>query len=139
MTTAVISKSLEEKLDKVLHFADIFEKCVESVTTNPDGQLYLKLKDNLIIETEGSQLFYTRDGIIVLQSNTLHFNPKIEKMKVDFENGNINNIHLEIKEQIRLHHLRDKELMSCNHHKKKKDSCCSPSNKNEGGNKNSCC
>ncbi len=119
MTTAVISKSLEEKLDKVLHFADIFEKCVESVTTNPDGQLYLKLKDNLIIETEGSQLFYTRDGIIVLQSNTLHFNPKIEKMKVDFENGNINNIHLEIKEQIRLHHLRDKELMSCNHHKKK--------------------
>jgi len=81
--------NVKKKIKNIIKFIDIFTNVVEEVRTNENGELYLKLKDNLIIETNGSQLFYTENGIAIIQSKTLHLNPKVSNMEDDFKKGNI--------------------------------------------------
>ncbi|MEO5350431.1 MAG: hypothetical protein H7836_12395 [Magnetococcus sp. YQC-3] len=49
---------------------------IEEIKTNDSKELYIKFKSNLIIETNGSQLFYTKEGMTIVQSKLIHLNPK---------------------------------------------------------------
>ncbi|MBC8427437.1 MAG: hypothetical protein H8D97_00955 [Proteobacteria bacterium] len=85
-------KNLKQQFKNMIQLAEVFNNVVEEIRTNQHGELYVRLKDNLIIETKGSQLFYTRHGVQVNQARLIHLNPYTNNMEEDFENGNILNI-----------------------------------------------
>lgn len=72
---AAIARDLEvtnhSRTKKLNAFADAFE-VVEVLS---DGSLYMKTKSHLIIESEGNQIFYSKEGEIVIKAPMLHLNP----------------------------------------------------------------
>jgi hypothetical protein len=90
----------KQQFKTMLQLAEVFNNVVEEIRTNQRGELYVRLKDNLIIETRGSQLFYTKHGVQVNQARLIHLNPYIDNMQDDFERGNLLSIENKAKDEM---------------------------------------
>lgn len=66
-----MTKTMMNQLAKLLPLADALEK----VEVLEDGSLYLKTKKHLIIDSEGHQVFHSKEGQIVIKGTTTHLQP----------------------------------------------------------------
>ena len=73
--------------------------CIEEIKTNNKNSLYIKFKSDFILATEGSQVFYTKDGQAIIQSKRLHMNPNID-MANDLENNKLISVNKKIQNKL---------------------------------------
>ena len=116
MFNLVKSFKLLSKLSQLEPILD----CIEEVKTSKGGALYIKLKSDFILDTEGNQVLYTKDGQSIIQSSRLHLNPDVEmgkdlrEIRVSSVNSKIQG-KLEKQEELRLKKLDnyDKNVNEC--------------------------
>lgn len=61
----------QQRMEKLMVLAD----AIESISIDEDGSLHLKTKNHLVIESEGHQVFHSKDGQVVLKHQKIHLNP----------------------------------------------------------------
>lgn len=64
---------LNKKLDKVLKLAD----CIDEIKTSKDGSVYVSFKSNVMLETKGSLITFTKDGQHINKSSHKSSQPDI--------------------------------------------------------------
>jgi hypothetical protein len=84
-----LAKFEKKSLKKIVN---IFNKVIDSVNVGPNGECHIKFKSDFVFETEGSQIFYTKNGRTAIQAKTLHLNPKTVGMQDKIENLEINKL-----------------------------------------------
>lgn len=72
---------LEEKVEKFEKIMNVFDTAIEKVEVSPEGDCYIKFRNHMIIETEGNQILYSKNGQAAIQFKMLYLNPKTEKMQ----------------------------------------------------------
>jgi len=63
-------------------------KAIKSIDVTDDGSILVDFKSNLIVKSDGHQIFYSPDSYIVMKSDMIELNPQIYS---DINNINVNN------------------------------------------------
>lgn len=66
-----------ETLTTLCRCIKVLGKCLNNITVTNDGSILIDLKSNLIVKSDGDQIFYT-PGQAVIQSSALHLNPGVK-------------------------------------------------------------
>ena len=61
----------EERAIKLCMLAD----AIESIAVTDDGSIKLSFRNNVVVTSNGHQVYYTPDGMIIHQAEHLHLNP----------------------------------------------------------------
>lgn len=81
MLSKIMSKMFP-KLNKLLTIMD----AIEHIEVTENNSLYLKLKNHVAIEADGSILTYTKNGNIITKSNMLYIQPTIDTKYFNIKN-----------------------------------------------------
>ena len=68
---------------------------IDKIEVLDDGSLYIKTINHLIIESEGNQVMYSKNGEIVIKSKILHLNPGTPIYDIKDTTEYIDRIHVD--------------------------------------------
>jgi len=93
------------KLDKLA-------EAIEEIEVMDDGSLYVKYKNHLVVNTNGSNYTYSKNGNNLIMANILHLNPNSKDIMSNIENdfiGTVNELNtLTIEDQKKMLKNEDK-------------------------------
>ncbi|MBC8427289.1 MAG: hypothetical protein H8D97_00205 [Proteobacteria bacterium] len=85
-------KKLSKKTKPKKLIKQLFNSVIDSINIGNNGECHIKFKSDLVLETEGSQIFYTKNGRTAIQAKTLHLNPKTNGIEEKINNLKIDHL-----------------------------------------------
>jgi len=88
-----ITKSIIRKIIPNIDKLNLLLDAVKDIKLSDNGSVHITYRNNVVIETEGSLIHYTKDGYHIMKAKQTWINPKIENF-ITIEDNIDNNVIL---------------------------------------------